>query len=118
MPAASFSHDSGSIEFTYPPLRPPGSLDFLQAEEQSAGGVGFGFQSYATNDLFELTVRLTRAEVDTFKDFYLNKAHGLANPFTYTDVLGTATTVKFQKVGTIVERAYNVWSCPVQLRVQ
>lgn len=119
MANASFVHTSQTLIFTRAPLRPPRSLDKVQPRELTAVDVPIVHGSLATHDLIDLTLRLTDAEREQLQFFWLNSARGASNPFTYTDVAGTALTVKLNQTSLAIrEVAYNHHQVKVQLRVQ
>jgi len=119
MPQASFVHTSQTLIFTLAPLRPPRSLDKVQPRELTAVDVPIVHDSLATDDLIDLTLRLTDAEREQFLFFWANSARGASNPFTYNTVAGTALTVKFNQISIAIrEIAYNHHQVKVQLRVQ
>jgi hypothetical protein len=86
--------------------------------EESTGGEPLIAAPYFYPEVFELPLRLTSAEVGPFKLFHRDGARGMANPFTYTDVLGVATSVRFAdpNLPEIRERAYNLFEATARLR--
>ena len=119
MPLASFVHTSQTLTFTRGPLRPPRSLEKIQARETTAVDLPIVHDSLATDDLIDLTLRLTDAEREQFLFFWANSARGASNPFTYNNVAGAALTVKFNQTSVAIrEIAYNHHQVKAQLRVQ
>ena len=118
MPAA-FTHASGSVTFSLAPTRGEKTLSFQQAVESSAGGEPYAYPLYVKDDTLELPLRLTTVEKGQLIVFWHTVARGMANAFTYTDILGTALTARFAspRLPQIVERAYNVHVVTVQLRI-
>lgn len=118
--SALFSNAGGSVIFSLNPTRPPRSRSLIQAREESAGAVPFGYIIYRTDDLLTLDVRMTNAEVPTFLTFWQSVARGMAVAFNYTDPIGAVVSVKFNdsRLPEIREKAYNLHLATVTLRVQ
>jgi hypothetical protein len=95
MPSARFDLDASALVFSRAPLRPERSLELIQAEAQSAGGVRFGFDSYAAEDLIPLRWQgMSSADLAALLTFAADVAGWMANAFTYTDTEGTAHGVR------------------------
>jgi hypothetical protein len=111
---------TGMLEFSRAPIRPAQKLGFIQPQVLSAGGVQFGYDFLVQDDIFDLPLRLTGAELAAFVSFFIDGARGTANPFFYVDVLGAVVRVRFAEpiLPQITEVAYDSYTVTVQLRVQ
>lgn len=93
---SSFTHASGSVTFSRPPLRPQRSLELLQAEAQSAGGDFFGLDSYDVEKLIVLRwPGMSTSDLEDLEAFLFDTVNGMAETFTYTDVWAGAHSVRF-----------------------
>jgi hypothetical protein len=116
---ASFAHDSATVSFRCPPVRPGHGLAFVQPDLRSAGAVRFGMAAVADSDLLELRLRLTDSERAGLVHFFASAARGIANEFVYEDAAGDGYRVRFASpvLPAIVERACNAHAATARLRV-
>lgn len=118
MPSASFTLGATTVNFSRAPQYPPRSLDPLQAQAASAGGVRIVQEVYATDDLIDLSwTAMPDTEWQALLDFYLHYAIGQTNTFTYTDIFSVARTVRFVEPPDGAEKSWNAWRVKTQLRI-
>ncbi len=114
---ARFDHANGSVVFSRAPLYPSGDDEFLQAEDQSAGGVPFAYDPLAEEDVIVLAWQgMSKINRDNLEAFWRTVAKGMVEVFTYTDVFGTAQSVRFaEPTISFSERAYERYDVTVKL---
>jgi len=119
MPMPRFDHTSGSVAFSRAPERPQRSLELIQAETVSAGGVRFGHHVYDTDDLLPLRWRgMSETEAAELETFFRGTVNGMAEPFVYTDVDAIAHTVRFATpIIDSVDRVYGRRDISLQLLI-
>lgn len=106
------------IRFSRAPLRPACSLERLQARELTAVDVPIVHVSLATNDIMQLTLRLTAAELALLQFFFTNTVRGMSLPFLFTDSANVTRTVHFNQPRLQPrEHAYDTYFVDVVLRV-
>lgn len=118
MPNATFSHTNGTITFTRTPSRPDHTVEINQPARRTSGGTRFGFAQILTKKVIRVNLRMTTIERANLVNFFYSIAQGMAEKFTYTDALGTARAVRFDKPTLdIQEKAFDTHIATLDLRV-
>lgn len=117
---AFFINSRGQLDFSRAPRLPRRALAYAQARIESGGAVPYITDYSRRDEVIDLPLRLTAAEVTALKTFFHTAAHGRAFPFDYVDVSGNSVPVKFASslLPKITEKAYNAYDCTLQLRLQ
>jgi hypothetical protein len=96
MANATFVKGGTTLTFTRDPGYAPTALNYLQPIAQATGGHLVAQDLAATEKILTLSwPRMPLAEVASLRSFFTDTADGMAQTFTYTDVRGVATTVRF-----------------------
>lgn len=96
MPATTFTKDATTIAFTRAPARPSQRTELLQPEQRSAGGEPVAGAVVAADTTWPLQWRgMSTSELASLISFFNTTVRGMAETFTWTDVTGTARTVRF-----------------------
>lgn len=117
----TFTFGGVSLVFSRNPRRPGGDLSFAQPDLRTPAGEKTGRDYLVKNDIVDLPwENMPDADKDGLLSFWLNTARGMANPFDWTDTLGTVRTVRFAtpKLPAFRERAFGCWAVSVQLRIE
>ena len=115
-----FSRLGDTCPFGRSPLRPAFSVDFVQSLLTSAGAERSGRGYYVKNQLIDIEwPRLSGWDTRRLLTWWRTVARGMSNTFTYTDVNGVATVVRFAvpTLPEIREIAYDTFQVRCQLRV-
>ena len=119
MANATFVHTGGTITFTRALPRPDQVLNVIQPQRTTSAGVRFGYSHTIIAQTMRLQLRMTTAQKEQLLAFFNTIVNGMAESFTYTDNIGTATAVRFDapRLDGLIEKAYDSWETTVTLRV-
>lgn len=96
MANATFVKGGTTLTFSRDPGYPPTALSYLQPTARATGGHHVAQAlAYTEKTLTLYWPRMPLAEVESLQSFFTTTAEGMAQTFTYTDVRGVATTVRF-----------------------